>query len=247
MSQTNALLATLKRALRMRGITYRQLAETLEMSEASIKRLFSTKNVSLERLEKICEQAQISLFDLVTQMDLEMRTIDELSEQQEQQITADPGLLLVTFLVINGWKFDEILRRYTFSDHQLIQHLATLDHIKLIELLPNNRFSLMVSPHFGWRKNGPIQKLFSEKLQKDFLDSRFIGEDEALLFPTAMLTTGSRNILKKRLEDLAKEFNELNQKDRQAPLEQKNLTSLILAVRPWKAALIENYIDTACK
>ncbi|QKQ27497.1 hypothetical protein [Candidatus Reidiella endopervernicosa] len=81
-----------------------------------------------------------------------MRTIDELSEQQEQQITADPGLLLVTFLVINGWKFDEILRRYTFSDHQLIQHLATLDHIKLIELLPNNRFSLMVSPHFGWRK-----------------------------------------------------------------------------------------------
>ncbi|QKQ27496.1 hypothetical protein [Candidatus Reidiella endopervernicosa] len=43
MSQTNALLATLKRALRMRGITYRQLAETLEMSEASIKRLFSKK------------------------------------------------------------------------------------------------------------------------------------------------------------------------------------------------------------
>ncbi|MCP4283839.1 MAG: helix-turn-helix transcriptional regulator [Gammaproteobacteria bacterium] len=242
MSQTETLIDTLKRVLRLRGITYRNLADDLMMSEASIKRLFSTKSVSLKRLEKICELAHISLFELVKEMDMNMRTVDELSEEQEREITADHGLLLVTFLVINGWKFDEILGRYTFTPHQLVHHLATLDRIKLIELLPNNRFYLLISPHFGWCKNGPIQQFFTKNLQRDFLNSRFSGEDESLRFPTAMLTPGSRNILKKRIEDLAKEFNELNVKDKPLPLDQRQLTSLILAVRPWRVPVFERYV-----
>ncbi|MCP3670104.1 MAG: helix-turn-helix transcriptional regulator [Gammaproteobacteria bacterium] len=242
MSQTESLINTLKRMLRMRGITYRNLAEELAMSEASIKRLFSTKHVSLERMERICEVAQISLADLVKQMDMDMRTVDELSEEQEQEITADHGLLLATFLVINGWQFSEMLEHYTFTQHQLVHHLATLDRLRLIELLPKNRFYLLISPHFAWRKNGPIQKFFSENLQRDFLNSRFTSEDELLLFPTAMLTTASRNILKQRLEDLAKEFNELKLKDKGLPLEQRQLTSLILAVRPWRVPIFEKYL-----
>ncbi len=243
MSQSELLIDTLKRVLRMRGITYRNLADELAMSEASIKRLFSTKHVSLERLEKICEVAQIGLADLVKQMDMDMRTVDELSEEQEQEITADHGLLLATFLVINGWQFDEILEHYTFTQHQLVHHLATLDRLRLIELLPNNRFYLLISPHFAWRKNGPIQKFFTKNLQRDFLNSRFAGEDELLLFPTAMLTNSSRNILKRRLEDLAKEFNELKLKDKGLPLEQRHLTSLILAVRPWRALIFEQFLQ----
>ncbi len=243
MSQTAALLDTLKRLLRMRGITYRSIATELEMSEASIKRLFSSRRISLDRLEKICELASISLADLAKQMDLEMRSVDELSEEQERKITADPELLLVTFLVVSGWRFDEILRYYTFSSNQLVRHLATLDRIKLIELLPNNRFYLRISPHFGWRKNGPIQTFFSKHLQRDFFESRFTGDDEALLFLTAMLTRGSRSILKKRLEDLAREFNELNLKDQKLPLEQRQLTSLILALRPWKVPMFEKFVQ----
>jgi DNA-binding Xre family transcriptional regulator len=243
MSQTGSLIDTLKRVLRMRGITYRAIATELAMSEASIKRLFSNRRISLDRLEKICDLASISLTDLVKQMDLEMRSVDELSEEQERKITTDPALLLVTFLVVSGWQFDEILRHYTFTHQQLIQHLAALDRIRLIELLPNNRFYLLISPHFGWRKNGPIQNFFTENLQRDFLNSRFTGENEALLFLTAMLTNGSRSILKKRLEDLAREFNELNLKDQKLPLEQRQLTSLILAARPWRVPIFEKYVQ----
>ncbi len=247
MSQTAALLDTLKRVLRMRGITYRTIAAELEMSEASIKRLFSSRRISLDRLERICELASISLADLAKQMDLEMRSVDELSEEQERKITADPELLLVTFLVVSGWRFNEILHYYTLTPPQLIKHLATLDRIKLIELLPNNRFYLRISPHFGWRKNGPIQTFFSKNLQRDFLESRFTGEDEALLFPTSMLTRGSRSILRKRLEDLAREFNELNLKDQKLPLEQRQLTSLILALRPWKVPMFEKFVLPALR
>ncbi len=57
-----------------------------------------------------------------------------------------------------------------------------------------------------------------------------------------MLTTGPRNILKKRLEDLVKEFNELKLKDKGLPLEQRHLTSLILAVRPWRVPIFERFL-----
>lgn len=241
MSQTAELIDTLKRVLRARGLTYRQLAVELEMSEASIKRLFSTRNVSVKRLERICELAGISLVELAKQTDARMRSVEALSEQQEREITADPGLLLVTFLVVNGWCFDEMLRHYTFSAPQLVRHLAKLDRIRLIELLPNNRFQPRISPHFAWRGNGPIQRFFTENLQRDFLDSRFMGEDEALLFPTAMLTVESRNQIRRRLEELAKEFHELNLKDRNQPLERRHLTSLILAARSWRASIFEHF------
>ena len=242
MSQSEALIDTLKRILRMHGLTYRKLAEESAMSESTIKRMFSTGNISLKRLEKICELAQVSVAELVEQMDLEMRTVHQLSEDQENEITSDHGLLLVTFLVINGWKYDEILNTYSYTPHQLVKYLATLDRIKLIELLPRNRFHLLVSPHFGWRRNGPIQRFFVEKIQRDFLGSQFTGETESLLFLSGMLTVNSRSLLNRRLEDVAKEFNELNRKDRQLPLEHRQFTSLIMALRPWRASLFKRYL-----
>jgi len=227
----------------MHGLTYRKLAKELAMSESNIKRMFSTGNVSLKRLEKICELAQVSVVELVGQMDLEMRTVHQLTEEQENEITSDNGLLLVTFLVINGWKYDEILNAYSYTPHQLVRYLATLDRIKLIELLPKNRFHLLVSPRFGWRRNGPIQRFFVEKIQRDFLDSQFTGETESLLFLSGMLTPSSRSVLSKRLEDVAKEFNELNRKDSQLLQADRQFTSLIMALRPWRASLFKRYMQ----
>ncbi len=242
MSQTIALLDTLKRILRMRGITYRRLADELAVSEASVKRLFSTGKVPLERLERICDVAGVSLVDLARQMEDRMRSTERLSEAQEREITQDPALLLVTFLVINGLDFADILHHYDFSEPQLIGYLATLDRLCLIELLPNNRFLLRISPHFAWHQDGPIHRFFRQHLQGDFLDSRFAGQGEGLRFLSAMLTAESRAVLCKRMEELEREFNELQLRDKQLSFEQRQLSSLILAVRPWQSELFSRYL-----
>lgn len=241
MAQTNLLIDTLKRTLKMRRLHYRDIARGLDISEASVKRMFSTRSCSLERLDKICEIAQISLVDLVKQMDNDMRSLEELTEEQEQQLTSDPGLLLVAFLIINGLHYEEIMNYYTFKSHELIRHLARLDRLKVIELLPNNRFHLRVSPHFSWRKNGPIQKFFTNNLQNDFLDHRFEQEDETLMFLSGALTSASNGTLQKRIEELARDFNQHSRDDMQQPLERRRLTSMILAIRPWRPDTFEKY------
>ncbi|HAC33230.1 MAG TPA: transcriptional regulator, partial [Gammaproteobacteria bacterium] len=63
-AQLNPLLATLKRMLRERGITYRELASGLGVSEATIKRAFSTASFSLQRLLQICDYADLTLAEL---------------------------------------------------------------------------------------------------------------------------------------------------------------------------------------
>jgi len=243
MAQQRALVDTLKRVLKLRGLTYRMLANEIGISEASVKRLFSNKSFSLERLEQICDIANTSLVELVKQMENEMRSLDELTDEQEQQLTSDPGLLLVAFLIINGQTYEEITKYYTFEIHELIKHLTTLDKLKLLELLPNNRFNLLISPHFSWRKDGPIQQFFTDNLQQDFLNSRFKGDDESLVFLSGGLTTSSRSVLLKKIEDLCRDFNEYNREDIQRPLEQRRLTSMIVALRPWSPDAFMIYRD----
>jgi len=241
MAQQPALIDTLKRVLKMRGITYRILADELGMSEASVKRMFSIKSFSLERLEQVCDIAGTSFVELVKQMDNEVRSLVELSEKQEQQLVADAGLLLVAFLIINGHSYQEIEQYYLFKKHELIKYLTTLDKIKLIELLPNNRFHLLISANFMWRKNGPIQRFFTNNLQQDFLNSRFKGKEETLVFLSGGLSSASRSILLKKIEDLCREFNQCNHEDMPRPMEQRHLTSMIVALRPWVPGVFQTY------
>ena len=50
MKQRPELFSLLKNQLRAQGITYKILAEKLELSEASIKRIFSQQDLNLSRL-----------------------------------------------------------------------------------------------------------------------------------------------------------------------------------------------------
>ena len=50
MTETQQLLAALKRELRVRHLTYRDVAKALGLSEPSVKRLFSSGRFTLDRL-----------------------------------------------------------------------------------------------------------------------------------------------------------------------------------------------------
>jgi hypothetical protein len=49
--------------LRSKGLTYRDFAAALELSEASAKRIFADKSFSLKRLEQFCEVLEMTLYE----------------------------------------------------------------------------------------------------------------------------------------------------------------------------------------
>ena len=59
-----ALVDTLKRILKGRGITYAAVAAGLGLSEASVKRMFSRRDFTLQRLEDVCRIAGVDFGEL---------------------------------------------------------------------------------------------------------------------------------------------------------------------------------------
>jgi DNA-binding Xre family transcriptional regulator len=240
MAQTHQLINTLKKTLKAHGKTYGDIAQCLGLSEASVKRLFSEKSFSLKRLDQICQMMGLEISDLVQQMNERAdATISSLSLQQEQEIAGDLELLLITVCLLNRWTLEEIMEHFHLSETVCISHLAKLDRLRLIELLPKNRVKLLVARNFKWRENGPIQRFFQEKLEAEFFSTRFKQDEERLIVLSGMLTKSSNAVFQRKMERLARAFDELNDDDTGLPLEQRNGLTVVLAMRRWNFGLFD--------
>lgn len=239
MAQTLHLINTLKKALKGHGLTYADIAKKIDMSEASIKRMFSEKNFTLKRLEQLCQCMDLEISDLLTLMKEEEPNITQLNEEQEKEIVKDLCLLLVTVCVLNRWTLNDITSRYKITEMEGIQYLAKLDRLKIIELLPKNKIKLLVASNFAWIENGPIQKFFQSKVEKEFFNTRFNKKNERLFVINGMLADNSNAVFQKKMEKLVKDFNELNDSDAGLPLDERNGTTVVMAVRQWEYGLFE--------
>lgn len=239
MSETRRLLQTLKQALREQGVTYAEVAAHLGLSEPSIKRLFSAGGLSLERLEQICGLLNLELADLVTRMGKARHRIDRLSLDQERELAADTQLLLVGVCVRDGMGLAEILETYALTEPQVIHLLARLDRLKLIELLPGNRVRLLISRDFHWLPNGPIEQLFRQRVLADFLRGDFKADDCRNRYLYGRLSSASKARLLGRIDAVLQEFSDRHNADLQQPARQRDMTGLLIAMRPFDALLLD--------
>ncbi|MBT8050866.1 MAG: helix-turn-helix transcriptional regulator [Xanthomonadales bacterium] len=242
MGQTRELVATLKAALKAQGKTYADVARALDLTEASVKRIFSQQNFSLHRLDRVCQMLGMDISDLVQLMNERRQQLQQLTWEQEEELTADVTLMLVAVCVLNRWTLDEILDYYRISEHECIRHLARLDRLKLIELLPKNRIRLLVAPNFSWIDDGPIQHFFQKKIGQEFFHTRFNRDDECLVVLNGMLSSQSNGEMQRKLRRLASEFDSLNNDDAALDLDQRQGATLVLALRDWRYGLFRPII-----
>ncbi len=239
MAQTPVLIDILKQSLKMYQLTYADIASRLEMSEANVKRMFAKKRFSMHRFEQICELMQMEMSDLFVLYEASRQRINRLTEQQEKELVGDEKLLLVAVSVRNQLSFEQIVEHYQISATECIQHLAKLDRLKIIDLLPNNRIKLRIDEHFSWLPGGPIERFFEREIQRQFLKSRFKGELEQRQFHFGLLGDTSSQIMIEKLESLAHEFTELHKRDLHLPLHKRHNQGLMLAMRPWHLDVFE--------
>lgn len=233
MAQAQHLIEALKGALKTQGTTYAQVAKALKLSEASIKRCFSQGTFTLERLEQICGLMGMEISDLAELAAEAKPPFTSLTPEQEEALLGDPKLLLITFLVLSHWQFEDIVKSYELSEHEAIRLLSRLDRLGMIDLLPGNRIKLLTARNFSWRKDGPMQQFFEKEVLRDFLRSRFDAPREDMKFVGGLLSWASLERVQQGLERLAKEFDELVAADATLPLEERFSCAAVLAARPW--------------
>ena len=230
----SVLVDGLKRMLRGRGITYAMVARALELSEASIKRMFSRRDFTLQRLEEVCQVAGIEFAELVREVSEEQAGMTHLTVEQEEEIVSDPRLMLIALCAVGNWTFDEIVQTYDMPPAEVLRYLARLDRRRIVELMPGNRIRPLISRTFSWLPDGPIQRYFRERVEHEYLGSKFDRPGELFLFVSGMLSRKSTAELIARLRKVAGDFAELHTDDRSLPLTERHGTSLLLAIRPWE-------------
>ena len=234
MKQSNQWVDTLKRCLKARGLTYKDVARKLKLSEASIKRLFSERSFTLQRLEQICLMMDMSFSDLAhinDRRNLERQTT--LSIKQETALAADAILLCYFYLLLNGWDIKRIANRFDLNEPRQIRMLVKLDKLGLIELLPKNRVRLLTARRIQWRKDGMVRRMYERDVKQAFLQHEFAEDNAHFGFESAELAPESAKMISRKLANLRLEFDELAELDVNLRPDQKRGYGLMVALRPW--------------
>jgi DNA-binding Xre family transcriptional regulator len=239
-SETAQIIEALKRSLKTRGLTYRDLAARVGLSEASIKRVFSEETFTLERLERMCVAVGLSMSELVRiAADSRESRSQYLTLEQEQLLAGDQQLLACFYLLLNGRSSAEIIERMDLTERGLRELYVKLDASRLIELQPRLKVRLRVGPVITWRSDGPVHRVYERQVKAEFLQSEFQDAQEALHFRSAELSEASTSILIRKLEQLVRDFGELATLDVELPAAEKHNVALLVALRPWVFSMFQ--------
>jgi transcriptional regulator with XRE-family HTH domain len=236
MTEADQLISTLKKQLKSQGMTYRDVARALKLSEPSVKRLFASGRFTVERLVQVSNLLGFTLAELSREALASRMRLSTLTEKQEREVVSDPKLLVIAVCALNHWTMDEIVELYKVSVPECIKYLLQLDKLRIIDLLPGNRIRLNVARDFDWLPSGPIRQYFRGNGLNDFLKSDFSRTDEMMTFVHGMFTDQALAQIMDELRRLRKRFAELHEESLSAPLSKRHGVALLLAMRGWEPA-----------
>ncbi len=236
MTEADQLVLTLKKQLKSQGMTYRDVAQALNLSEPSVKRLFASGRFTVERLVQVCNLLGFTLAELSKEAVTGQTRLNTLTEKQEREVVSDPRLLMTAVCALNHWTMDEIVEYYQLSVPECIRYLLQLDRLRIIDLLPGNRIRLNVSRDFDWLPSGPIRQYFRSNGINDFLNSDFARADETMTFVHGMFTDQALAQILDELRRLRQKVAELHEESLSAPLSKRRGLGLLLAMRGWEPA-----------
>ncbi|HWA36771.1 MAG TPA: helix-turn-helix transcriptional regulator [Burkholderiales bacterium] len=228
----------LRMHLKARGMTYADLAKALRISEATVKRIFATRNCTLARLDSICEVLQVEMAELARGQPRASRLVHQLTRAQEEELMSDGALLAVAACALQGMSVAEILETYRLQEARCLQLLLRLEKIGILELHEGNRIRLRISRTFNWIPDGPMMR-FVKSQAPDFFDHAFDAPGEIMRLISVRVSADGQVALLRRIEQLAREYEEQHAADLRLPLEQRKLVSVLLAVRRWEPALFK--------
>jgi transcriptional regulator with XRE-family HTH domain len=234
MGTATTIIGAIKQHLKLQGLTYQDLARRLKVSEPTVKRDLARGDFSLSRLEEICEVLGVTIADLANTEPTRELLITRFTQAQERALASDPKLLLVTYLIVNNWKFDEILAGFNLSENDIVSLLLSLDKLGIVKFRPPRGVQKLTARNFSWRKDGPVHEFFLQRLAPEYFRARFDKPGDEFYFVAGSLSRASLSSFKSTLTRIAAEFDELARRDSKLPLEERDGCAAILAIRDWQ-------------
>lgn len=240
MTQIEQFLAALKKALKARGVVYKDLAKSLGLSESSVKRILSSKSLSLERLEEICQSANLQFSEIVKLAEFQNDSESQFfSEEQEKIFAANTRLFHYYSLLEEGLSPQKILKGYDIPVEEAQKYLLQLDRLSLLELHPKDRVKMDRASMRRFRKEGPMGRILFEQTRNTYLQASFRESDELLRFSTHRISPAGVAKIKAKIEKLLSDLREDSQFENPEDASLDDY-GVLMAVRPWKYSWMDS-------
>lgn len=149
-------LAALKAILKERGITYSDLAHSLECSLPTVKRALNKSSLSLTRLLEIAGVARVSLAEICERA-AEHQPKHFVFTPQQDQMFSEREELLAYFIELATTENTpgDIAQKHGLDRRSTVLYLTHLERLGLIKRTARNHAKLLVKPPFGFAAGGP--------------------------------------------------------------------------------------------
>jgi hypothetical protein len=242
MSTSQDLIGVLKRELKRSGVTYASLARSLGLAESSVKRMFAKGDMPLARVDEICRVLKTDFAELAREVAQMQPQRHELTLQQENAVVANRKLLLLAICVQSQWTFEQIVSTYRYTEAEVVQGLARLDKLGIIELKPLNRYRLRIAQTFRWRPHGPVMRFFRGDVVGDYYAGGFDGEGETLMVVHGSIGRSLAPSFVERLQRVADDFARQHLADARLPEDQRRSYTLVIGMRSWLFAAFRDLL-----
>ena len=233
MKQTEPLITQLfsviKRKLKSKSLTYRDIAYALNATEISVKRWFSEQRLSVRQLSVIANLLGITLTELI--QEAEEPPLQQLTQEQETALVKDLRLLVVARCVLFNMSFSDIVTHYQLTEPECIQYLTRLDQLRIIDLMPENQIRVRVNRDFDLLPNGPLKQYVLHNILPEFLDTDFSDPLDDVIAMRASLSAEATKQFQVYLRRLKRQLADLQQESFAIPLEQRRSFQTIIMFR----------------
>lgn len=238
MLSSKQVVHTLKKVLKSKGISYKELAQKLNLSEPSIKRIFSDEDFSLSRLEKICDSIGMDFFELMqTAFSSNAVSRQELTIEQEEFLCKSSDSFTFFHLLLQGESVQNICKKHALSELRKTKILLELEKAGLLELHVDNKVKLLVSRSIRWIPDGPLKRKYGERLRSQFFNSTFKGTDEHLRMISTRLSLSTQTIIQRKTKQLIREIEDMCALEENSEDLPEASFNILLAYRPMKMDL----------
>lgn len=227
------LLRVVKKALKARRISYRELAKKMKMSESGVKKMLGGEDISLQRLRRLADILGMPLVELIRLSEEGGIEEVQLSPEQEEQLVREPALFRFYWKhVIEKMSLEEIGRQFALNKKEIQDYGKKLEKLGL-----SIKESRKESRLFRWVNEGPLlQKINREWSEMTLLRSLLLEKNERrgvhrLVYLS--LSQKSQEDLVRRLGELMDEFAYRSEREEisQGPVD-LHPTSLLIAAVP---------------
>jgi transcriptional regulator with XRE-family HTH domain len=211
------LFQALRRMLKEKKISYRELAKRVDLSEGTIKNMFHFRDASVQRLIDISRAIGVPFPDLISAAYSQNTREFSFTEAQESFFSENPEHYnFFREVFFNRKNSEEVRSEHGLTQKTLNRYLRDLESQGLLERLVGGKIHFNFSGRLKWRHGGPwMRKYFrnySRKIADEILEHPE-SEDHFCSFSFATLSRTNRDLFYLEVQQIAEKYKDVSYKE----------------------------------